>query len=80
VQFYFLGYNAVQSVESQPKFRKNMSPVVLATCFMLVSCVASSTLKMEAVYFPETSADFERATRRYIQKTELCITSKSRAI
>jgi hypothetical protein len=40
---------------------------LLATCFMLVSCLAySSTLKMEARCFSETSVDFQRTTRRYI--------------
>jgi hypothetical protein len=36
---------------------------------MLVSCLYySSTLKMEAAGFSETSADFYRTTRRYIPK------------
>jgi hypothetical protein len=35
-------------------------------CFTLVSCLAcSSTLMMVATYSPETSVDFQRATRRY---------------
>jgi hypothetical protein len=33
-EFYLLGYNYVQSVESQPTFRRNISPPsLLATCF-----------------------------------------------
>jgi hypothetical protein len=36
--YYLLGYNAVSSVESKPKFRRNISPppsgsTLLATCF-----------------------------------------------
>jgi hypothetical protein len=39
----------------------------LPPAFTLVSCSAySSTLKMEAVYYSETSVDFQRTTRRYI--------------
>jgi hypothetical protein len=39
----------------------------LPPAFTLVSCSAySSTLKMEAIYFSETSVDFQRTTRRYI--------------
>jgi hypothetical protein len=40
---------------------------VLASCVMLVSCLAYSlTLKMEAVLSSETAMDFYRTTRRYI--------------
>jgi hypothetical protein len=40
---------------------------VLAACFMLVSCSTySSTLKMEEIYWSETSVDFHQTTRRYI--------------
>jgi hypothetical protein len=39
----------------------------LPPAFTLVSCSAySSTLKMEAIYSPETSVDFQRTTRRCI--------------
>jgi hypothetical protein len=39
----------------------------LATCFMLVSCLAYSfTLKVYAEYSSETSVDFQRKTRSYI--------------
>jgi hypothetical protein len=38
---------------------RRISEAVHAICFMLVSCVAYSlTLKMEAIYFPETSVEF----------------------
>jgi hypothetical protein len=38
-----------------------------APAFTLVSCLAySSTLKMEAICFSETSVDFQRNTQRYI--------------
>jgi hypothetical protein len=40
---------------------------LLAASFMLVSCLAySSMLKMEASCYSETSVDFQRAKRRYI--------------
>jgi hypothetical protein len=38
----------------------------LSPAFTLVSYSASSTLKMEATCSSETSADFQRTTRRYI--------------
>jgi hypothetical protein len=43
--------------------------MIFATCFELVSCLAyTSTLKMEATCFSETSVAFQRTTRRYILK------------
>jgi hypothetical protein len=43
------------------------SDVMLATCFILVSCLAySSTLKMEATYPSETLIDSQRITWHYI--------------
>jgi hypothetical protein len=40
---------------------------LLATCFMLISCLAySSALRIEATGSSETSADFQQSTRRYI--------------
>jgi hypothetical protein len=43
------------------------SSALLATCFMLVPCLArSSTLKKEAVCSSETLVDFKWATRHYI--------------
>jgi hypothetical protein len=43
------------------------SRALLATCFMLVSCLSySSTLKMEATCSSETSVEFKLTTRRYI--------------
>jgi hypothetical protein len=80
-KFYLLGYNAVQSGESQRKLRRNMWPPssgseqetsikqvsLFPTCFMLVSCLAySSTLKREARTYSEPQVDFYQATRRYI--------------
>jgi hypothetical protein len=76
-----MGYNAVQSFESQPTFRRNISPppsesknkpskAFLATCFVLVSClVYSLILKMKAIYSSETSINFQRTTRVISQKT-----------
>jgi hypothetical protein len=41
---------------------------MLASCFMLVSCLTySSTLKIEAKCYSETSVGFQRTTRRCIQ-------------
>jgi hypothetical protein len=57
-EFYSLEYNTVQSIESQ---------ALLATCLMLVSCVAySSTLKMEVTCCFKTLADFQQTTQQYI--------------
>jgi hypothetical protein len=61
-EFCFLGYKVEYSVERQPPFRR----VLLATCFTVVSCLAYSTLKMEATRSSETSVDFQRTTRHYI--------------
>jgi hypothetical protein len=42
------------------------------TCFILISCLAySSTLKMEATYSSETSADFQRTTLLYIPNARI---------
>jgi hypothetical protein len=71
----------VQSLESQPSFRRNMSAPLsmsknnprkepaaeLAGCIVLVSFFAySMVLKMSVTRSSETSADFHRITRRYI--------------
>jgi hypothetical protein len=77
-----LEYIAVWSVESQPTFRRNISPpssgsknkqrkkpaeLCLPPAFTLVSCSAYFlTLKMEATCSSETSVDFQRTTRRFI--------------
>jgi hypothetical protein len=80
--FDLLGYN---SVESQLKFRRNISPpssgskdksskkpIVLSTCFMLETCLAhSSNLKVETIYSYETSIDFQRNTLRYIPEERI---------
>jgi hypothetical protein len=51
--------------ESQSVFWRN----VLASCFMLVSCVAySSTLEMEVMSSSQTSADFQWAKWHYISE------------
>jgi hypothetical protein len=57
-------YNTAQSFETQPTFRRDMSPS--CACFSPVSCLAYSTLNMEATCSCETSVDFQRATRCYI--------------
>jgi hypothetical protein len=59
-EYYLLGYKAVQSVESQPKFRKTISPPVFGSknkasekpaWKQVASSAHSSTLKMEAKFF-----------------------------
>jgi hypothetical protein len=70
-EYYLLGYNAVYTVESQPTFRRNISPLSSGLClppaFTLVSWSAySSTLNLEAICSSETSVNFRRTTRRYI--------------
>jgi hypothetical protein len=46
---------------------RNLSLLCLPLAFTLVTCsIYSSTLKMEAIYFSETSVDIQRTTRRYI--------------
>jgi hypothetical protein len=67
---YPVVYNTVQSVESQPTFRRNTSTPSSVCClqlaFTIVSCSdCYSTLKMEATTSTETSVDFQRTTRRY---------------
>jgi hypothetical protein len=78
---YLLGSNAVESVENQPTFRRDLSPpssgsknklsskpeLCFQPAFTLVSCSADSlTLKMKAICPSETSIDFQRNPRRYI--------------
>jgi hypothetical protein len=59
-QSYFLEYNPVWSVESQPKF-------LFATCFMLDSRLAyTSTMEAESTCTSEISVDNQQATWRYI--------------
>jgi hypothetical protein len=69
-EFYLSGCSAVQSVESQSKFRRNMSPPSsglesLFACFMLVSCLTcSSSVKMEMmIYSSETSVYYKHDKR-----------------
>jgi hypothetical protein len=77
---YLLGYNAMYRTESQPTFRRNMSPPssgsknkpsknLLATFFMLVTFLtSSSTLNMEATCSSKTLVGFRWTTRRYIKE------------
>jgi hypothetical protein len=56
-----LSFNGLQGIS------KVASRVRLATCFMLVSCLAySSTSKMNTTCSSETSVDFQWTARRYI--------------
>jgi hypothetical protein len=62
-ELHLAGYIAMHSAECLPP---------LATCFMLVSCLAYSlTLKMEAAYSSENSVDFQRTTRRYFPEHKI---------
>jgi hypothetical protein len=68
----------VHLVECQPTFQRNMSPTYSGSTsksrkkpptFSLVSCfVYSSIIMMEATVSSETSVDFQRTARRYIQE------------
>jgi hemin uptake protein HemP len=52
---------------------------LLATCFMLVSCLAySSALKMEATWSSKMLLDFNRLHSGILQKVELTITTAVR--
>jgi hypothetical protein len=52
---------------------------LLATCFMLVSCLAySSALKMEAMCSSIASLDFSRLHNGILQNVELTITTAMR--
>jgi hypothetical protein len=80
------GYNAMQSVASQPTFRINKSPPLqdgriskarnqheagskLLLCLLRGLLVAYiSTLKVEAKYSSETSAEFQRTIWQYTKK------------
>jgi hypothetical protein len=64
------------SAESQPTFRRNISPLssasknkfCLSAALTLVSFSAYSTLKMKAICCCETSVESQRNTRRYISE------------
>jgi hypothetical protein len=71
-ELYLLGYNAMHSVESQPTFRRNMSPPSSGSKNKpsnKISVKAGwlayfSTLLLEVTCSTETSVDFQRTTRR----------------
>jgi hypothetical protein len=66
-----------QSWESK-KIQAINQPVLPATCFMMVSCVAySSPLKMKAKYSFWISSNFQRITRRHIPVKRIPITHRS---
>jgi hypothetical protein len=48
---------------------------LISTCFMLVSCLVYSST--EATYSSETSGDFQRTTRGYIQEEEFFVTPQN---
>jgi hypothetical protein len=54
------------------RFERTCRLVLLATCFMLISCLAYfSTLKMEITSSSETSVDFQRTTWHCIPEQPL---------
>jgi hypothetical protein len=69
--FCLLGYSAMQSVESQQTFRRNMSKggKRALLCYLLhapSSFENYSTLNMSTKYSSEKSIEFPRITRRHI--------------
>jgi hypothetical protein len=82
--------SAMQSIESQLTFRRNISPpssgsknksskLCWPPAFIPVSCWAySSTLKMKAIFSSEMSVDFQRNHVVISQKMVLCITTTVR--
>jgi hypothetical protein len=60
--FYLLGHNTVQSVESQPTFRRHLVAYFTSVYYFAYD----STLKMEATCPSGTSVDTQQTTRRYI--------------
>jgi hypothetical protein len=78
---YLLEYNAMQSVQSQPTFRRNIwlpssrsknklskkPELCLPPAFTLIPClVYSSILKVEVTCSSKMSSDFQRIMQRYI--------------
>jgi hypothetical protein len=62
----YIFWDITYYISSQPTFRRNIQ-ALLPTWFHAGSCsVYSSTLKVEEICPSETSADFQRTTRRYI--------------
>jgi hypothetical protein len=63
-EFYLVGYKARKSGRSQPTFRRNMSLVLPATNFMLISWLSYYLiLKIEAIISSEKSVDFHQTSR-----------------
>jgi hypothetical protein len=62
--FYRLGYKTVKSVKSQPTFRKNMSICMHVHGGLLLGLFP--ILKMELIYFSETSVDIQRTIWSFI--------------
>jgi hypothetical protein len=61
-KFCLVEYNGVESVESQPTFRRNILPLSVGSKSKYRN---SSTLKTKATCSSETSVRFQRTVRRY---------------
>jgi hypothetical protein len=75
-QFCLVGYNAVNSIESQPTIRRDISPLCLAPAFILLLCSAySSPLMMEVIRYTKISVDFNGLHDVLCQNTALFVTT-----
>jgi hypothetical protein len=69
ITFWLVGFLILTTVVMKNTILWDIMPVPLA--FMLVSFLASSTLKIEVIYSSETSVGFQRTARRYIPEDVL---------
>jgi hypothetical protein len=67
-EFCLLGYNAVYSGESQPTYRRYISPPYSR---WKSNQVCQLLLKIETVYSYETSVDWNGTTRPYISEDRI---------
>jgi hypothetical protein len=64
--FVFWGIILRSPLKLNRRFEGTCRLPLHAVCFSLISCLAYSTLNIEATCYSETSVDFQRTTRRYI--------------
>jgi hypothetical protein len=67
---YLLGHNAMQSVESQPTFRKNMLPSLHCFCLLHAAFLLGLTSNPEdgGDMFFKISVHFQRTAWRYTEE------------